>query len=143
MVSKWGFELIEGQEADDAIGIAVYDLPEDRSCVMSVDKDLNMLRGWHYNFNKKDLYYVTEQEAIRNFYLQILTGDRVDNIPGLVGIGPVKANKILEDCVTEDELFNAVSKKYKHDTDKITERARLLWIRRQENELWEPPLYLQ
>tara|TARA_R110000803_G_C11938677_1_gene316292 strand:- start:127 stop:840 length:714 start_codon:yes stop_codon:yes gene_type:complete len=143
LVSKWGFELIEGQEADDAIGIAVYDLPEDRSCVMSVDKDLNMLRGWHYNFNKKDLYYVTEQEAIRNFYLQILTGDRVDNIPGLVGIGPVKANKILEDCVTEDELFNAVSKKYKHDTDKITERARLLWIRRQENELWEPPLYLQ
>ena len=143
LVTKWDFKVVEGQEADDAMGIKAYELPEDSSCIMTIDKDLDMIRGWHYNFVKQDLYYVTEQEAIKNFYRQILTGDRVDNIPGLKGIGPVKANKILENCVNEHELFNAVSKEYKHDTDKITERARLLWIRRQENEIWEPPLYLQ
>lgn len=139
LVSKWGFELIEGQEADDAIGISVYDLPEGDSCIMSIDKDLDMLRGWHYNFVKKDLYYVKEQEAIKNFYMQILTGDRVDNIPGLKGIGPKKSEKILKDCEDEQQLFDTVLEKYDNDIDKLTERARLLWIRRQEKQLWKPP----
>jgi len=139
LVSKWGFTVIDGQEADDAMGIKAYDLPEDSSCIMTIDKDLDMIRGWHYNFVKEDLYYVTEKEAIKNFYIQILTGDRVDNIPGIKGIGPVKANKILENCTTEKSLFKAVSEKYNHDIDKLTERGRLLWIRRKEKQLWKPP----
>lgn len=138
LVSKWGFELIQGQEADDAIGIAVYELPEDQSCVMSIDKDLDMLRGWHYNFVKQDLYYVKEEDAIRNFYMQILTGDRVDNIPGLKGIGPKKAEKILKDCEGEQQLFDEVLSAYDNDIDKLTERAQLLWIRRKSGQLWTP-----
>ena len=139
LVSKWGFTVIDGQEADDAMGIKAYELPEDSSCIMTIDKDLDMIRGWHYNFVKEDLYYVTEKEAIKNFYIQILTGDRVDNIPGLKGVGPVKAKKILENCTTEKSLFKAVSEKYDHDIDKLTERGRLLWIRRKEKQLWKPP----
>jgi len=139
LISKWDFELIDGQEADDAMGIKAYELPEDSSCIMTIDKDLDMIRGWHYNFVKRDMYHVTEEAAIRNFYIQLLTGDRVDNIPGLKGIGPVKATKILENCTTENSLFKAVSEKYNHDIDKITERGRLLWIRRKENQLWKPP----
>ena len=139
LVSKWGFTVVDGQEADDAMGIKAYELPEDSSCIMTIDKDLDMIRGWHYNFVKEDLYYVTEKEAIKNFYIQILTGDRVDNIPGIKGIGPVKAKKILENCTTEKSLFKAVSEKYDHDIDKLTERGRLLWIRRKEKQLWKPP----
>jgi len=139
LMSKWCFELIEGQEADDAIGIAAYALPENKSCIMSIDKDLDMIRGWHYNFVKQDLYHVTEEEAIKNFYMQILTGDRVDNIPGLKGIGPKKAEKILKDCIGEQQLFETVLEKDEGDIDKLTERGRLLWIRRQENQLWKPP----
>jgi 5'-3' exonuclease len=139
LMNKWCFELIDGQEADDAIGIAAYALPEKQSCIMSIDKDLDMIRGWHYNFVKQDLYHVKEEEAIKNFYMQILTGDRVDNIPGLKGIGPKKAEKILKDCVGEQQLFETVLEKYEGDVDKLTERGRLLWIRRQENQLWKPP----
>jgi 5'-3' exonuclease len=139
LVSKWGFTVVDGQEADDAMGIKAYELPEDSSCIMTIDKDLDMIRGWHYNFVKEDLYYVTEKEAIKNFYIQILTGDRVDNIPGIKGIGPVKAKKILENCTTEKSLFKVVSEKYDHDIDKLTERGRLLWIRRKEKQLWKPP----
>lgn len=139
LISKWGFTVVDGQEADDAMGIKAYELPEDSSCIMTIDKDLDMIRGWHYNFVKEDLYYVTEKEAIKNFYIQILTGDRVDNIPGIKGIGPVKAKKILEHCTTEKSLFKAVSEKYNHDIDKLTERGRLLWIRRKEKQLWKPP----
>jgi 5'-3' exonuclease len=139
LISKWKFEVIDGQEADDAIGIKAYELPEDSYCVMSIDKDLDMIRGWHYNFVKEDLYYVTEKEAIKNFYIQILTGDRVDNIPGLKGIGPKKATKFVKDCETEEDLFNVVLEKYDNDIDTLTERARLLWIRRKENQIWQPP----
>jgi len=139
LISKWKFEVIDGQEADDAIGIKAYELPEDSCCVMSIDKDLDMIRGWHYNFVKEDLYYVTEKEAIKNFYIQILTGDRVDNIPGLKGIGPKKAIKFLKDCKTEEDLFSVVLEKYDNDINTLTERARLLWIRRKENQIWQPP----
>lgn len=139
LINKWFFELVEGQEADDAIGIASYAREENKSCIMSIDKDLDMIRGWHYNFVKQDLYYVSEEEALKNFYMQILTGDRVDNIPGLKGIGPKKAEKILKDCVNEYQMFEAVLDKYEGNLDKLTERARLLWIRRQEKQLWTPP----
>ena len=139
LITKWDFKLQEGQEADDAMGIKAYELPKDSSCIMTIDKDLDMIRGWHYNFNKEYLYYVTEAQAIKNFYIQLLTGDRVDNIAGLKGIGPVKAKKILDGCETENSLFKAVLDKYDNDIDKLTERGRLLWIRRKEKELWKPP----
>ncbi len=61
---------------------------------MSIDKDLDMIRGWHYNFIKDKKYFIDDQQAIKHFYTQILTGDRVDNIIGLRGIGPKKAEKI-------------------------------------------------
>lgn len=140
LTEKWGFELVEGEEADDAIGIAAYEMRAGAFCIMSLDKDLDMLRGWHYNFVKDNLYYITEKEAIKNFYLQILTGDRVDNIPGLVGIGPVKAGKLLEECQNERQLFAAVLEAYEDNLELLTERAQLLWIRRKRGEIWTPKL---
>lgn len=135
----WGCEVVENQEADDAIGIKAYSFedPEDY-VIMSIDKDLDMIRGWHYNFIKDKKYYVDEYDAIKNFYAQILTGDRVDNIIGLKGIGPKKAAKILEDCVTEADMYNAVLKAYDNDETRVLESAQLLWIRRKENQIWSP-----
>jgi 5'-3' exonuclease len=140
LTEKWGFELVEGEEADDAIGIAAYQMRAGAFCIMSLDKDLDMLRGWHYNFVKDNLYYITEKEAIKNFYLQILTGDRVDNIPGLKGVGPVKAGKLLEECQNERQLFAAVLQAYEDNLELLTERAQLLWIRRKAGEIWTPKL---
>jgi len=44
LTDKWGFELVEGEEADDAIGIAAYQMRAGAFCIMSLDKDLDMLR---------------------------------------------------------------------------------------------------
>ena len=143
MIDAWAFSVQETQEADDAIGIRAYSMGEEDYIICSIDKDLDNLRGKHYNFVKNEAYYVTEEQAIKNFYRQLLTGDRVDNIPGLSGIGPKKAEKILEGCVTEEELFKAVSQAYKGDLDYLTEQGRLLWIRRKDGELWTPPLGTQ
>lgn len=138
----WGCEVIQGQEADDAIGIKAYEFEDiEDYVIMSIDKDLNMICGWHYNFIKDEKYLVNDDEAIKHFYTQILTGDRVDNIIGLKGIGPKKAEKILEDCTTEQEMYNAVLKAYDNDEKRVLENGQLLWIRRKENQIWSPALF--
>ena len=139
-LQRLGAELVEGQEADDAIAIKAQ---EGSYWIVSIDKDFDQVPGWHYNFVKKEKYYVTEEEGLRNFYTQILTGDRVDNIIGIKGVGPVKADKILKDCTTEREYYDACVKAYDGDIARVTENGVLLWLRRYPNQLWQPPLPLQ
>ena len=142
LISAWGCVVQEDQEADDAIGIRAYEFEDTEDFViMSIDKDLDMIRGWHYNFIKDDKYFVDDQAAIKHFYTQILTGDRVDNIVGLKGIGPKKAAKILEDCVTEADMYTAVLEAYDNDETRVLENGQLLWIRRNENQIWSPALF--
>ena len=140
MERAWGFEVVDGIEADDALGIESYRNEPDETIIVSIDKDLNMIRGHHYNFVKEEKYYVTEEDAIRNFYLQILTGDKVDNIIGLQGIGPVKSKKLLQDCTTELEMYETVLKAYDGNEARVLENARLLWILREEKQVWHPPV---
>lgn len=140
MERAWGFEVVDGIEADDALGIESYRNEPDETIIVSIDKDLNMIRGHHYNFVKEEKYYVTEEDAIRNFYLQILTGDKVDNIIGLQGIGPVKSKKLLQDCTSELEMYETVLKAYNGNEVRVLENARLLWILREEKQVWHPPV---
>ena len=139
LVTSWGFTVVKGIEADDAVGIAAYALPEDETIMVHIHKDLNQFRGWHYNYRKQQKYYVSEFEGLVSFYTQILTGDRIDNIIGLKGIGPVKAKKILADCTNEAELFKAVLKAHDGDEKRVLENGQLLWLQRKENELWQLP----
>lgn len=136
-LQRLGAELVEGQEADDAIAI---EASKENYWIVSIDKDFDQVPGWHYNFVKKEKYFVTEEEGLRSFYTQILTGDRVDNIIGLKGIGPVKAEKILKDCKTEREYYDTCVKAYDGDIARVTENGSLLWLRRYPNQLWQPPL---
>ena len=139
LIKAWGCIVVEDQEADDAIGIKAYEIRDiDEYIIMSIDKDLDMIRGWHYNFIKDKKYLIDDLQAIRHFYTQILTGDRVDNIVGLRGIGPKKAAKILEDCITEADMYKAVLEAYDNDETRVLENGQLLWIRRKENQIWSP-----
>jgi len=139
LVTSWGFTVVQGIEADDAVGIAAYAVPADETIMVHIDKDLNQFRGWHYNYKKKEKYYVTEFEGLHSFYTQILTGDRIDNIVGLKGIGPVKAKRILEECTNENELYQAVLKAYEGDQQRVLENGQLLWLQRSPNQVWTPP----
>jgi len=69
----------------------------------------------------------------------LLTGDTADNIPGVKGVGPKKAEKAYEGCTNEEEYFDAALKMYDGDLDALVENARLLWLRRKPEEMWEPP----
>ena len=128
MIDNWGAIVIDGQEADDAVSIRQTMLG-DRSCIVSADKDLDMVPGWHSKLrkgkedDKLTPYYVTEEEGLLHFYTQLLTGDPTDNIQGVPGIGKVKAGKLLQaaierghcgetQCCLESVLFEAVSGAY-------------------------------
>ena len=86
-------------EADDLVSIWAGECRDSNRdyTVAGIDKDLLQIPGTHYNFVKKDPpRYVDADEANRLLMMQCLTGDTADNIKGLKGIGPKKAEKILE-----------------------------------------------
>jgi 5'-3' exonuclease len=134
-----GATVSVNQEADDDVGIAST---LDYGWIVHVDKDLNQLPGWHYNPIKGEEYFVTVDEGSKSFYLQLLTGDRIDNIVGLNGIGPVKASKLLAGLTKDHELYQAVKAAYEskeEPVERILENGQLLWLSRYEGQRWEPP----
>jgi DNA polymerase-1 len=138
MMNKYDAIVSENEEADDLIAKAAAAL--DYNCVVaSIDKDMLQLPCWHFNFGRNEWTKVEPFEGLKFVYHQMLTGDRADNIVGLQGIGPKKADKLLQDCHTEEDLWTTVLKAYDGDTERLVENARLLWLRRYDNELWEPP----
>jgi 5'-3' exonuclease len=144
LLETHGAELVLDQEADDALGIA--QTPE--TCIVTIDKDLDQIPGKHYNFVKKDFYEVTPDQGLRYFYEQLLMGDRIDNIPGIYGIGPVNAKRIIAPCKDERDMYEVVLREYeraplsrsaKPTAGEVLWRGQLLKIRTREGELWEPP----
>ena len=138
MESKYQAIISKGEEADDLIAKEAARL-DYKACVASIDKDMLQLPCWHFNIVRGDYLEVTPFGGIKFFYTQILTGDTADNIVGLFRVGPVKAKKILEDAETEEDLWDCVVKAYDGNQDRVIENARLLWLRREEAEIWQPP----
>lgn len=138
LVKKWRAVISDGQEADDAIAIEATKLAG-RSVIVSVDKDFLQIEGHFYNFVKREHLFVQKQDAIKNFYKQILTGDTADNIIGIRGVGPVKAEKMLQEAVDEEEMYNICVDAYEGDEKRVIENGQLLWLRRSEGQIWTPP----
>lgn len=133
---SWNGDVYNGIEADDAIAIEATKFG-DESITISLDKDFDQVQGWHYNFVKKEKYYITAKEGLLNFYCQFLVGDRIDNIMGVKGIGPVKARKLLEGK-TEQEMFDICCEEL-GSLERATENGILLYLQRKEGEIWSPP----
>lgn len=108
-------QVLDGAEADDALGFRAYEIGE-RAIVCTNDKDNKQTAGKHYDPVKKEFFSVTDEEATRFFYYQMLVGDPVDNLKGVPGIGPVKANKLL-DSVPPEEWYQTVKDNYSCDEE--------------------------
>ena len=139
LIDTWNAQVIDGMEADDAVGIEQYKHKDKSTVIVSTDKDLDCIPGHHYNWVKKIFYYVTLNQANLNFLGQMLEGDRSDNIPGINGIGPKTVPKIIAKC-NEDpvQLRNEVVAQYKNQygnewINAFNEVATLLWILREEH----------
>ena len=130
MSSIWGAEIVDGIEADDAIGLAS---DPKTSIICSIDKDLDQLPGKHYNYNQDRLYNVTYEEGMHFFYKQMLMGDRADNIEGIKGIGKVKAEKMLSDLSLDKKMCKVGLEYACHfddPEDVYMKNSKLLWILR-------------
>jgi 5'-3' exonuclease len=138
MIDNWSAIVSEGEEADDLLGIWATAYGPNAT-IISIDKDMLQIPCHHFNPNKRTFTTMSEREGSKFFYTQILTGDKADNIIGLYGIGPKKAEKLLADSVTDEEMYEECLRAYGGDEDRVIENARLLWLRRYEGQLWEPP----
>jgi len=140
--------VTEDEEADDYMG---YTSTEFGFTIATLDKDLDNVPGWHYNWKRDELYYVDEDEALLNFYMQMLTGDATDHIPGLFKLTGKKAlAKVklpLHELTSAKEMYayvlgvwtDALDGTEADAADILAEIGQLLWIRHEEGETWTPP----
>lgn len=115
-------------EADDVVSIWAEEALQagENFVIAHIDKDIDMVEGWHYNFTKDNFYYISEEEGHYKMCVQMLTGDATDNIHGLRGIGPKTAAKLLD--VPKDDMLGVVkaSWKEKHPED-WEDRLEVCW----------------
>lgn len=97
-LDELGATIREGFEADD---VMAYFCVEYGYGIATIDKDLSMVPGWHYNWNKEKLFMVSPEAGWQFFYRQMLTGDPTDNIPGLFKLTGKKAMKKVTDPILE------------------------------------------
>lgn len=136
LVSAWDAHVVEGMEADDVLAIRATEMGDD-SVIVTLDKDLDQVEGWHYNFVKKNKYFIKKDEGLLNFYMQFLIGDAVDNIIGAKGIGPKKAYKLLVDK-SEKEMWDVVVEHL--GEERAIENGHLLYMLRSHDDRWTPPV---
>lgn len=141
LLTKPNTVLCDGFETDDLIRMWATQSSDHglEYVVCSIDKDLDCIPGKHWNPTKDLFYTVTEDQADAFYWKQILTGDSIDNIPGIPGVGPVKANKILENANTQKErkqrVINAYKEKYGDEWHAyLTVNGRLIHLWRTMND---------
>ncbi len=104
-------------ESDDALSVVNNTLREEYDITLChIDKDLNCLPGRHYNYNSGKFYDISTIEGRQLADVQVLSGDSGDHIPGVPGIGKVKAKKYLETNDSVIKAYKAACKDKKVDT---------------------------
>ena len=165
MEAKWGAVVIDGMEADDALVIEQMKcLDEKNTIICSRDKDLRQCPGFHYTWEcgkqgqwgpewVDELGYLKLKgpkkvigTGLKFFYSQVLTGDSTDTYGGLPGCGPIRAFAILNECTSDEEMYNVVLEafqfKYGEEAEEmLLEQGRLAWMVRELDEEGHPRMW--
>lgn len=137
LVDVHGAEIVHGREADDACATLQWAAKDRSTIICTIDKDLDMIPGWHYNWVKNEIYDVPLAYANMRLFWQMLEGDRIDNIPGIRGVGPVTIAKLFEPCSSLEDYRAVVQQQYQRAygdnwREAYEEVGRLLWMERVE-----------
>jgi DNA polymerase-1 len=128
----YGAIVVHGMEADDAVGLR----QTSDTAIATIDKDLLMVEGLHYNYGKQTWTEVSAEEGERFFYQQMITGDKVDNILGIHGLGEKKAQKLLANTPREDWDEMVIDLYIKHlDFHRCVQNSMLLWILQKDKQM--------
>jgi DNA polymerase-1 len=145
--SGWNILALEGVEADDVIGTLVQQAARDgvRSIVATGDKDLAQLVSEHVTLvntmsnETLDVPGVNAKFGVppeRIVDYLTLTGDAVDNVPGVEKVGPKTAVKWLSQYGTLDsvmqhagEIGGVVGENLRRTLDWLPQARRLLTVK--------------
>ena len=129
-----------GVETDDMIARYWKKLSEDTGrnnvMIVSIDKDYRQFPCllYNYHYKHKEIYDISEEQALYNFYEQMISGDPADNVNYFKGKGKKFCKKYYEDCYTEyqyrKQLYKLFKEKYKSKAkEKYSECYNLLKLR--------------
>lgn len=160
-----GATVCEGLEADDVMAIRHGEDPN--TIVCSRDKDLKQVPGYFYSWElgrqpsfgptmitKEGTLHLDRDKKPPKlsgtgdlfFYAQLLSGDTVDNIPGLPGCGAVATFNLLTSVDTPLSSKERVYQAYERTIGEgwkeyLLEQGRLVWIIRRNKDgvpqMWE------
>lgn len=134
LVKKFKAQVVDGMEADDALALG----QQSDTAIASIDKDLLMVEGRHYNYGKCTWQDVTAKQGEYFFYKQMLTGDRVDNIIGIRGIGEKKASKLLDTTPRKDwdeTIIKLYMKEFEDGYHRAVQNTQLLWMLQRDKQM--------
>lgn len=152
LIDERGAYFRPGLEGDDCMGILATHprLIPGEKIIVSIDKDMKTVPGKFIRWGTEsaEVVDISEEEADYWFYFQTLTGDATDGYKGCPGVGPKKAEAILD--VPHDKRWQAVVAAYEKaglDERVAIQQARcariLRWtdynFKKKEPILWTPP----
>ena len=129
-----------GVETDDMVArywhTISQDIGRDEVMIISIDKDYKQFPAliYNYHWNTRQILDISEDEAMYNFYEQMVVGDSADCVNYFKGRGVRFAQKYFADCETKYQytrkLYELFKQKYKSKArEKYIECYHLLKLR--------------
>ena len=158
-----GAEFLDLLEADDLLSAYNEILKTDNPIICSSDKDLKTVPSINYTISSGKIIEIDQDQAMHNFYYQLLVGDDTDFIPHPYQLGEVSAKAILKNLYGNStfdyyssiiepyiSFLQATNKEEKYKTkwydgrdvhDVLWEIGNLLWMHRtlDPDERWDIP----
>ena len=94
-------EIACGMETDDLVVLYQRKIGHENCIIVSIDKDYLQCEGTIYNYRKREFIKVTQQEALYNFYEQMIVGDTADNVNYCKGYGKKYTQEAFKGVVSE------------------------------------------
>ena len=129
-----------GVETDDMVARYWYKLTQelgrDEVMIVSIHKDYKQFPClmYNYHYKHKEILDISEEEALYNFYEQMIMGDTADNVNYFMGKGKRFAQKYFAECYTKYQytrkLYELFKQEYKGKArQKYSECYNLLKLR--------------
>ena len=120
-----------GIETDDLVSAYWFSLSKDLGrenvMIVSIDKDYRQFPAliYNYHYNHREIIDITPDEAMFNFYSQMIEGDTADNVNYFKGKGKKFAENYLKNCKTK---YQYTKKMYELFKDKYKGKARQKYV---------------
>lgn len=154
----WPLYELDDYEADDILGTLAVQAREKGLETMLITSDLDMLQlvnghvkvyALKTGFSNIELYSPTTFEAkygigVHQFVdYKALVGDSSDNIPGVAGVGPVAARKLLDEYKTLDGIYENIDLISGKTRTQLAANKDMAYLSRKLAEIWtDAPLKL-